>query len=107
MRQLHQACVTPVVDYTSTVWHNPLQDKTHLQVLGTVQRTALIQTLSAFKTVATATLEVEAYVLPTRLRLKKRAQDVVASLHTLPCSHPIKDVLERAKRRSQNVGSLP
>jgi ribonuclease HI len=107
MRQLYQACVTPVVDYASTVWHNPLRDKTHLRVLGTVQRTALIRTLSAFKTVATATLEVEAYVLPTRLRLKKRAQDVVASLHTLPCSHPIHDVLERAKRRSQNVGSLP
>jgi hypothetical protein len=23
MRQLYQACVTPIVDYASTVWHNP------------------------------------------------------------------------------------
>jgi hypothetical protein len=73
----------------------------------TVQRTALVRTLSAFKTEATVTLEVEAYVLPTRLRLKKRSQDVVTSLHTLPSSHPIHYVLERAKRRSQNVESLP
>lgn len=107
MRQLYQACVAPVVDYASTVWHNPLKDKTHLRVLATVQRTALTRILSAFKTVATQTLEVEAYALPTRLRLKKRAQNVIASLCTLPSSHPIHDVIARAKRRSRNVGSPP
>ena len=31
MRQLYQACVTPIVDYASTVWHDPLRDKTHLR----------------------------------------------------------------------------
>jgi hypothetical protein len=105
MRQLYQACVTPVMDYASTVWHNPLKDKTHLRMLGTVQRAALTRILSAFKTVATQTMEVEAHVLPTRLRLKKRAQNVITSLYTLPDSHPIHNVLMRAKRRSQNVGS--
>ena len=29
MRQQYQACVTPVLDYASTVGHNPLKDKTH------------------------------------------------------------------------------
>jgi hypothetical protein len=43
MRQLYQACVVPVVDYASTVWHNPLKDKTHLRNLGTIQWTALIR----------------------------------------------------------------
>ena len=105
MRQLYQACVTPVVDYASTVWHNPLKDKTHLRVLGTVQRAALIRILSAFKTTATQTMEVEAYILPTRLRLKKRAQNVITSLCTLPESHPIHNVVARAKRRSLNVGT--
>ncbi|EED11872.1 conserved hypothetical protein [Talaromyces stipitatus ATCC 10500] len=70
MRQLYQACVIPIVDYASTVWHNPLKDKIHLRTLGTVQRTALIHILSAFKTASTAALEVEAYVLPTNLQLK-------------------------------------
>ncbi|EED16651.1 zinc knuckle domain protein [Talaromyces stipitatus ATCC 10500] len=73
MRQIYQACVTPIVDYASTVWHNPLKDKIHLRTLGTVQRTTLICILSAFKTASTAALEVEAYVLPTNLRLKQRA----------------------------------
>ena len=43
-------------------------------------RAALIRILSAFKTAATQPLEVKTYVLPARLRLKKRAYNVVVSL---------------------------
>ncbi|KAI3094034.1 hypothetical protein CBS147333_10045 [Penicillium roqueforti] len=105
MRQLYQACVTPVVDYASTVWHDPLRDKTHLRHLNTVQRTPLIRTLSAFRTVATATLEVEAHVLPTHLRLRHRAQRTIARLHTLPRDHPVWMALLRAQKRRNNIGS--
>jgi hypothetical protein len=49
MHQLYRACVTPVVDYASTVWHDPLRDKTHLRHLNSVQRISLIRILSAFK----------------------------------------------------------
>ncbi|OGE46524.1 hypothetical protein PENARI_c208G11671 [Penicillium arizonense] len=105
MRQLYQACVTPVMDYASTVWHDPLRDKTHLRHLNTVQRTTLIRILSAFRTVATTTLEVEAHILPTHLRLRHRAQNTIASLHTLPRDHPIWDTLRRAQKRRNNIGS--
>lgn len=105
MRQLYQACVTPVIDYASTVWHDPLRDKTHLRHLNTVQRTTLIRILSAFRTVATTTLEVEAHVLPTHLRLRQRAQNTITSLHTLPRDHPIWDALRRAQKRRNNIGS--
>ena len=105
MRQLYQSCITPVVDYASTVWHNPLKDKTHLRQLGTIQRSALIRILSAFRTVATSTLEVEAYVLPTHLRLRHRAQNTIARLHTLPLDHPIWSALQRAQKRRDNIGS--
>ena len=105
MRQLYQACVTPVVDYASTVWHDPLRDKTHLRQLNTIQRTSLIRILSAFRTVATTTLEVEAHVLPTHLRLRHRAQRTIASLHTLPRDHPIWSALSRAQKRRNNIGS--
>lgn len=63
MRQIYQACVTPVVGYASTVWHDPLRDKTHLRHLNALQRAQrapLIRILSAFRTVVTPTLEVEA-----------------------------------------------
>jgi ribonuclease HI len=105
MRQIYQACVTPVVDYSSTVWHDPLRDKTHLRHLNTVQRAPLIRILSAFRTVATATLEVEAHVLPTHLRLRRRAQFTIARLHTLPRKHPIWNALLRAQRRRNNIGN--
>jgi ribonuclease HI len=105
MRQLYRACVTPVVDYASTVWHDPLRDKTHLRHLNTVQRTSLIRILSAFRTVATTTLEVEAYILPTHLRLRHRAQNTIARLHTLPREHPIWGALPRAQKRRNNIGS--
>ncbi|KAI3049910.1 hypothetical protein CBS147353_11666 [Aspergillus niger] len=105
MRQLYQACVTPIVDYASTVWHDPLRDKTHLRHLNTVQRTVLIRVLSAFRTVATTTLEVEAYVLPTHLRLRHRAQRTIARLYTLPRGHPIWRALTRAHNRRNNIGS--
>ncbi|KAI3045365.1 hypothetical protein CBS147353_11800 [Aspergillus niger] len=84
MRQVYQACVTPIMDYASTVWHNPLKDKRHLKWLDTVQRSALIRILSAFRTIATATMEVETYVLPTHLRLKQGVQEVIVKLCTPP-----------------------
>ncbi|KAJ5340123.1 reverse transcriptase [Penicillium brevicompactum] len=105
MRQLYQACVAPIVDYASTVWHDPLRDKVHIRHLNTVQRNVLIRILSAFRTVATATLEVEAYILPTHLRLRHRAQHTIARLHTLPRDHPIWSALFRAQNRRNNVGS--
>ena len=94
MRQVYQACVLPKLDYASTVWHNPLRDKGHLRALATVQRAALLRIISAFRTVATQALEVECHVLPTRLRLKRRAQDVIARLCTVPQDHPLAKVME-------------
>jgi hypothetical protein len=76
MRQLYEACVTSVVDYASTVWHDPLRDKTHLRHLRTVQRAALIRVLFAFRIVATITLDVEAHVQPTLF--------VCATVHRIP-----------------------
>jgi ribonuclease HI len=105
MRQLYQACVTPIVDYASTVWHSPTKDKMHLRALNTIQRSALIRILSAFKSVATATMEVELFTLPTRLRLRQRAQITIVNLFTLPWDHPIQGVLSRARRRRDNGGN--
>lgn len=99
MRQIYRACVTPVVDYASTVWHDPLRDTTHLRNLNSVQRAPLIRILSAFRTVATNTLEIEALIIPTYLRLRHRAQSTIARLHTLPRGHPICSALTRAQRR--------
>lgn len=104
MRQIYQACVTPIIDYGSTVWHDPLKDGMHFRALNRVQRDALLRVLTAFKNVATQTLEVETYVPSTALRFKRRGQDVAASLFTLPKDPPIWDALERACRRAVAKG---
>ena len=89
----------------ATVWHKPSKDKGHLRMLASVQRAALLRIISAFRTTATQTLEVECYVPPTHLRLKRRAHDVVARLCTLPQDHPLKRVVGRTKKRSNRKGT--
>jgi ribonuclease HI len=64
-----------------------------------------IRILSAFRTVATATLEVEAHILPTHLRLRHRAQRTITRLHTLPRDHLIWTTLLRAQKRRNNIRS--
>lgn len=105
MRQIYRACVLPKLDYASAVWHNPLRDRGHLRVLRTFQRAALLRTISAFRSVATQTLEVECHILPTHLRLKQQGQDVIARLCTLPPTHPLTEVMDRAKRRVNRQGT--
>jgi ribonuclease HI len=107
MRQLYLACVIPKMDYASTVWYNPSMSRQHSKALGVVQRTALIRVLSSFRTVATQTLEVEAYIPPTRLRLRQRAQDVLTKLCTLPQNHPIQNVIQRAMGRTLRTEKSP
>ena len=43
----------------------------------------------------------ESYIPPTRLRLKTRAQNVVASLYALPKQHPIRSVIRRVEIRTK------
>lgn len=105
MRQLYEACITPVMDYGSTVWQNPLRDNTYLRLLETVQRTALIRILSAFRTVSTVALEAESYTLPTHLRLKQRVQTTAPRLSTLPENHPVHGFITRAKERSVHIAT--
>ena len=54
---VYQACVTSVVDYASTVWHDLLRDNIHVHHLNIVQRAPLIRILSSFRTVTTRTLD--------------------------------------------------
>jgi ribonuclease HI len=88
MRQLYQACVVPKLDYASTVWYR--QGRVwQTSILRKIQRKAAIRIISAFRTVATETLDIEANLLPTHLRLKQRALNVLGKLKTLPSNHPI------------------
>lgn len=107
MRELYSACVIPKMDYASTVWYNPNKCVWITRTLDTVQRVALIRAISAFRTIATETVEVENHMLPTRLRLTLRAQNTITKLRTMPETHPIHKVLERAVGRIPSVATGP
>ena len=85
MRQHYEACVTSVVDYASTVGHDPLRDKIHIRHLRMYRATSGSHPRPiCLSNRATTTLDVEAHVLPTHLHLRYRAQDTITRLHTLP-----------------------
>ena len=108
MRQLYQACVIPKMDYASTVWYRHGR-VWQVAMLRKIQRIAATRIISAFRTVATETLEVEANLVPTHLRLQQRAFEVLAGLRALPVDHPIWPVdhrQEAAPRRNQSRSPL-
>lgn len=104
MRRVYQTYNTPVVGYAYLDGvAQPAQRQSASATTGTVQPKSLIRILSAFRTVATFTLEVEAYVLPTHLRLRHRAQNTIMYLHTLCRDHPIWPALLQARKRRNDV----
>jgi ribonuclease HI len=106
MRQLYQACVIPQMDYASTVWHSFKGCKWQVSVLSKVQRLATIKTISAFKTVATDTLDTETFLMPTKLRLQHRAARVITGLQALPDTHPTHRVLQRTLRNLNQTNNF-
>jgi ribonuclease HI len=103
MRQLYQACVIPQMDYASTVWHSPKRCKWQVSVLSRIQRIATIRAISAFRTVATETLDVENFLLPTKLRLQARAARVITNLRGLPAVHPARKLIQRTIQNLEQV----
>ena len=62
-----------------------------------MQRTAMLEMLSALRTTPTQALEVETYLLPTHLRLLQRGREVITRLQTLPDTHPATGIVEKAR----------
>lgn len=83
------ACVDTQTDYACTIWFKPKATVRMVQKLERVQKVALKMVSGGFKTAALSALEVEANMLPVRLRLQLRTLKV--ALHTIsqPPSHPL------------------
>ena len=92
MRQLYRSVVLPIVDYAALAWyaHDYRGSSPKLQLLNQVQRAGGRQILRAFKTVALPVLEVEATLLPTATRLRRRTGTQLAGLYALPDDNPAK-----------------
>ncbi|GAA5990750.1 hypothetical protein JCM10908_003217, partial [Rhodotorula pacifica] len=73
--QLIRSIVFPRLDWTSSVWFSPSKGKEvesspKLSMMEKIHRSALVAITGAYKSAAISALEVEANVLPLRLRLR-------------------------------------
>lgn len=89
MRQLYLSTVVTRMDYAAAAWYK-VQDKNQYlhYAFDTVQRVGSKVITGAYKTAAGATVEAEAGLLPTAIRLQQNVMQFTVNLHTLPSNHP-------------------
>jgi len=73
MRQLYTACITSIADYGVPIWWKG--QRHYLERYIKLQNSMLRKILGAFKTSPTAAMEIEASILPVRIRFKKICQN--------------------------------
>jgi hypothetical protein len=88
-RQLFNATVAPILDYASNVWMHAAKGPA-MAMLNRAQRVSAQAIIGAFKTVAVAIAEAEAFIRPVHQRLGERATKLWIGIHTLPDTHPLK-----------------
>jgi len=89
MRQLYQACVTSIADYGVPVWWKG--QRHYLERFQKLQNSMLRKILGAFKTTPTAAMEIEASILPVKIRFNKICQKYAFRAIQLDQGHPIKE----------------
>ena len=97
-RQLFNTTVAPVLDYASTIWMHALHDS-GMTLLNRAQKIGAQAITGAFKTVALAVAEAEAYIRPIRQRHLDKATNLYVGIQTFPHTHPLKKLPVRAFRR--------
>ena len=91
IRQLYIACITSIADYGSVIWwHGQSQLEKPLRA---IQNLALRKILGVFKTAPISAMEIEAAILPPRLRLDTSLQKYAFRLQKLSDKHPVNQEL--------------
>jgi ribonuclease HI len=88
-RQLYISCITTVADYGAQLWWG-IRRNTLLKTYKTLQNAALKQILGAFTGSPTLAMEIEASILPVKLRIDKLCNSYAIRLLAFNKLHPIK-----------------
>ncbi|KAJ6439086.1 reverse transcriptase [Purpureocillium lavendulum] len=97
-RQLFTAVVAPAMDYASNVWMHARRAK-ETGWLNKAQRIGAQAIIGAFRTVATAVAEAEASIQTIEERHRQAATRLCVNLRTLPQTHPLAALRNKASRR--------
>ena len=87
LRQLYLACVVSVADYGSVIWWRG--QASLLRPLQAIQNLAVRKILGVFKTAPIIPMEVEAAVLPPRVRLNTNIRQYAFRILKLSPEHPV------------------
>ncbi len=88
MRQLYIVCITSVADYGVPVWWN--NQKFLLEKYQKLQNSALRKILGAFKTSPYMAMELEAAIIPPRVRFNRLCKNYALRIMQIPKNHPIR-----------------
>ena len=72
LRQLYQSCIIPVLDYGSVLWYDKYGTAKLTHMCDKLQNQALVSITGADRSSPSKALEVEAALLPTRVRFSNR-----------------------------------
>ncbi|KAL6406417.1 reverse transcriptase [Ilyonectria robusta] len=97
-RQLFAATVAPAMDYASNVWTHARRAR-EAAWLNKAQLVGAQAITGAFRTVATAVAEAEASILTVEERHRQAATRFCINLRTLPKTHPLAALKNKASKR--------
>ena len=97
-RQLFMATVAPAMDYASNVWMHARRAK-ETGWLNKAQRIGAQAITGSFQTVSTAVAEAEAGIHAVGERHKQAATRLCVDLRTLPQTHPLAALKNKASKR--------
>jgi hypothetical protein len=69
MKQLYLACITSIADYGVFIWWK--DQKNLLKIYQKLQNNMLRKILETFKTFSIAVMEIEAFILSVKIRIRK------------------------------------
>ncbi|KAI1007448.1 hypothetical protein K3495_g785 [Podosphaera aphanis] len=87
--QLYQACIIPVFDYGSVLWFNKYGTEKLSNMYDKLQKQAISFIIGAYRSSPSKALEVEAAIIPTKVRPLKTASFYALRILKFHTSHPI------------------
>lgn len=88
MRQLYQSCIIPVLDYGSVLWYDKYSTAKLTHMCDKLQNQALVSITGTYRSSPSKTWEVEAALLPTRVRHFKQVAFYALRILKLQARHP-------------------
>lgn len=93
LRQLYLTCIIPALDYGSVLWYNRYGTEKLSKMCDKLQKHALHIMTGAYRSSPIKALEVEAALLPTRVRHFKQSSFYALRILKLQVNHPIYQAL--------------